>query len=146
MNAEPKSFMMGFRVGQLLQGMRGKVEPVVPAEPVAYLYNGVELPKLPYRDEEYSNTTIVYGTSTTLYFTNYPGTGYDSNLYFSGQNGNAVKAIEYALKNGIWQERERWEGERGIGHRGFIFTSYDLYHPSTGEIVLAATEPVPIYE
>ena len=38
---DPTSLLMGYRVGQMIRGMRLKKEPV------AFLYNGVRLPKLP---------------------------------------------------------------------------------------------------
>jgi hypothetical protein len=140
MTEKMKSFVKG-----VLLGLCG--HPLPQGEPVAYLYNGVRLPAIPERDEEYSWCTIVSGTRITLYLTNYPGTGYSRNLVFKGQDGNVVKILEYRLKDGIWQDPAFSEHtSNAIGHLGFIFTNYNLYHPSTGKLTLPKSDPIPVYE
>ena len=141
MTEKMKSFVKG-----ILLGLFGHPLPQG-KEPVAYLYNGVQLPAIPERDEEYSWCTIVRGTWTILYLTNYPGTGHPGTLVFRGQDGNVVKILEYRLKDGIWQGPTfREHTATSIGHGGFIFTNYDLCHTSTGELILPKSDPVPVYE
>ena len=145
MNTKMRSFLKG-----LALGLAGKPLEFAPGkEPVAYLYNGKRYPPLPtdWDSKLYPCCTITNGTKTRLYLTNYPGTGYGGNFYLKGQGGNLVKVLEYKLVNDRWEDLEINEYTSiSIGCTGIIFTNYDLYHPETGALTFAASEPVPVYE
>jgi hypothetical protein len=142
---DPKSLLMGYRVGQMIRSMRSKKEPV------AYLYgeDKVRLPAVPEHDEEYSYYTIFRSPSIiNLYLTNYPGIGelggISDRLDFKGKD---LKTLSYRLIDGVWQDPTFGEPDSiSIGHRGFIFTNYPLYDSYTGDLILPKSEPIPVYE
>lgn len=138
MTDKMKSFVKG-----ILLGMVGKPLPISQGkEPIAYLYNGVRLPKLPEWDRGvYPYAVIDVVNSTTCL-----------NLYalLPTVNGNQYvfadkcAVIYYTLKGDTWE----YFDSLTISQASFddmIWASHDIIN-ADGTTYLAASEPTPVYE
>ena len=130
-----KSWLIGFDLG-----IAGKSLPLrrkrQEREPVAYLYNGVRLPKLPEWDREmYPYAYITQNLSGTVYKfvakTTKPEASTDGKITLSG--------LTFAVVDGAWAE------VYSQGIRKVIWTNNDLYHED-GTLYLDASDPIPVYE
>ena len=125
--------------------------------PVAYSYNGVVLPGLPPEILKYkylkivgltvgSPTLIVTGTDTepsTIRKTPVIGDAYDVNGSESGTYQSA--ACYTTTEPDVWYVSEAAEGENMVSLGRFVWANYDVY-TSDGELFLAASDPIPVYE
>ena len=147
---DPTSMLMGWLVGRAIAGQRGK--KAEPSEPIAYLYNGVQLPKLPEWDKEkYPYAYITASTSPRrliLTATNKKVMRTNGTCSVTATNPYDSYAV-YELTDGEWVS--------GTYNGSFIavWCSEDLYYSSVlsddtdsdlaGTLYLAASEPVPVY-
>jgi hypothetical protein len=154
---DPTSMLMGYRVGQMIRGMRVKKEPV------AYLYGhvakegetpthtidgvgyvGAVLPKLPdYDAEEYDKAFVSY-------IGNYNAAGDDLYQLFVS-NKSASTSNSYLQVTGHlygYSETDGWFYDKAlsdyIAHRYFVWSNVDLV--VKGTVTLAASDPIPVYE
>lgn len=142
-----EEWLHSFKTGLAL-GLCGKALPWK-AEPVAWLYNGVRLPKLPEWDKEtypyaYVGITTYQGIEEyRAYFAKEKHTKSSSAMGFITED-----VIRYRLIDGQWVEH-------GPGISAIIasplWSNVDIYYNSSveevgGTLYLAASEPVPVYE
>ena len=141
-----QSFLSG-----LALGLAGK--PLALArEPVAYLYNGVRLPKLPEWDREmYPYATILYFLVTPQFWVSTMPleVEYNGNIYnpCASAGTSALQFCTYT-GNDTWEsfdvaeypERTVWDGA------GIQWANYDVINSTDKSVFLEASEPVPVYE
>jgi hypothetical protein len=144
---DPDALLQGHLVGCRLRAMRGKKKPV------AFLYNGVRLPKLPETDLPYA----------AMYFAS-DRTGYhvclSSSPWEYSATGDIFRSQVYPVSGSWWKcggdfsTWERYGGFNntnigaanfgGLGADAWYWTNADI--PTTdGSPFLAASEPVPVY-
>lgn len=142
MNSKMRSSVMGLILGQFSSPL-----PISQKEPVAYLYNGVRLPKLPEWDKTgypyaYVGTTTYEGVEEyRAYFTKEIHTMSASLMLFIDS------ARRYRLIDGQW-----------VKHGAAIppvitspiWSNVNLYYDSSveevgGTLYLAASDPIPVY-
>ena len=133
------AFTKGYHVGAALRRKR--------VLPVAYLYNGVRLPKLPEWDKE----TYPYS------FINYGGWLYPNSLelYVCKEftfDGSEVHYTAESLRTPLTEYSEdfAWgdfspSSGGDVARNWLLWTNTDLVE-SDGTVYLAATDPVPVYE
>ena len=146
------SFQLGIAVGLGLKGFgymhEGKQEPI------AYLYNGVRLPKLPEWDREAYPFAVIGDHGL-----NYPSALYvlSADAYYK-LNGNqlwlfASAGLQWEADDGKWSASGENAGDTInvlINSTSFastyelIWTNFDAEY--NGTLYLSASEPVPIYE
>lgn len=158
---DPFWMTMGWMVGRMIAGMRGK------REPVAYLYNGVRLPKLP----EWDKTVYPYAVISLFendyhkgYIMDISATHYVAAEVYPGHVGNSLTittpAMCYSLQDsggenttspdGAWVLTSDLSGEtenyfRSGKYYSLFWANYDV-SGSDGTVYLAASDPVPVYE
>ena len=142
-----------------------------PREPIAYLYNGIRLPALPEWDRgvypyaAINDYTNGYGKRyVTLYvFTEQYTISADSDSYAHSNFMKPLCSFSYDSENDQWGELDNWDDSHpnnsgvqcDVGD--VIWTNFDWtvgwvnpYQTITkykvGDIVLAASDPVPVYE
>ena len=130
------AFTKGYHVGAALRRKRRL--------PVAYLYNGVRLPKLPQWDRvaliryDYVNYHLYIGSHYVYRI--------DDGSYEYGVPAGSMK---YRLVNGEWVEHETFTADCWIGDVGSNFynkwTNTDVLYDD-GTVGFAASDPVPVYE
>lgn len=143
MNSKMRSSVMG-----LILSLFSSPLPEVQKEPVAYLYNGVRLPKLPEWDRgkypySYVGTVMYKGIEEyRAYFAKEIHTKYASAMSFLDA------ALRYRLIDGQWVEH-------GAGIPPFItsplWSNVNIYYDSSveevgGTLYLSASDPIPVYE
>ena len=142
-----KSQTLGYLVGKQIAGMRR-----VTTEPVAYLYNGVRLPKLPEFGAEYPNKVVSVHTAddgNTYYrcvglpMKKQVIVNSDGEPMFNGLSGSTVFP-GYKFDGTEWVDNK-------ILFVYPIWADYDIYYASNagdlaGTLYLAASEPIPVYE
>lgn len=157
MNEKMRSCVMGLLLGQFSSPL-----PMAQKEPVAYLYNGVRLPKLPEWDrEKYPFVVVMQEVSSSIYFAQ----AIAAPLYTEETVSLAGKSLfqlaydqSYLLKSAIqetgtwgdWYEvpkayfQGRLEND-GATENVLVWTNHDILNQD-GTVYLAASEPVPVYE
>lgn len=154
MKYDKRSFLAGLTVGMQLKGW-ASVGGIGGKEPVAYLYNGVRLPKLPEWDKEkYPYIVIdnsyyigeVRPSACELYALREmptllnPGYGDIDGFLFDKFADHVYCRIE----NDVWGAfKTSGMDETTMFH--IIWTNFDLYYED-GTLHMAASEPVPVYE
>lgn len=154
-----------FKIGLSL-GLCGKALPWK-AEPVAWLYNGVRLPKLPEWDKEtypYAFMTVMATSSNTsayLYCSPVPIYKNDNGGLISSlitkQDGTVICYTCSLLSDGtVFEDWTRYEnGDKSVvSDASFIvintalikWSNYDMLNYSDDSVYLAASEPVPVYD
>lgn len=139
------SMLMGRLVGRAIAGQRGK--KAEPSELIAYLYNGVQLPKLPEWDKEtypyaYISREVEWvGDShyRVLYMTRNPLT-INENEEVQMPDGNATCLI-YAPYTTWGAVNESTWSTNGFAP---VWTNTDILYED-GSVAIAASEPVPVY-
>ena len=107
-------------------------------EPIAYSYNGVILPKLPEWDREkypYAVIGLLDGVYHLTYHYRTFAVYDDGTYYIPGSGTNA-----YALTDGEWVFTNLW-----LKRLTAVWANYDM-QTDGGTLVLAASEPTPVYE
>ena len=143
MNSKMRSSVMGLILGQFSSPL-----PEVQKEPVAYLYNGVELPALPERDKQtYPYAYIVHGDSTyKIRFCSVPLVAVNLAQILSNTSSyHGEYEINYKLENG-----ERVD-ETYAGGCWAVWSNTDIYYKDSlsdvgGTLAMVASEPIPVYE
>lgn len=137
MNGKMKSCVKG-----LMMGCCGTPRPLSTAkkEPVAWLYNGVRLPKLPEWDKEtYPYAVLVEHNSATPYWLAVSTTAFVNNLGLCQVKGDCRV---FPFKNDVWGEIETFSG---LSIPLPFWTNTDFLNRD-GTLYLAASEPIPVYE
>lgn len=149
---DPTSWRTGFELG-----LAGFSFPYSKPrrKPTAYLYNGIRLPALPEWDrEKYPYAAIgkwldVY----QLYLSTVPLTYRNAvpNIWYfdATENGEAL-VYQTTTDTMIWEEQTRKEFTAGQAVYVTVgephWADYDIYHYTSGNVALAASDPVPVYE
>lgn len=142
-----KSFQMG-----LAMGLSGKPLPLAKKEPIAYLYNGVRLPKLPEWDrEKYPYAVITYMAITAQYklsvfsecehYKNSAG-----KLLVGSQSASQEELSGYyaaSLSDTEWHYADT--PTRSAFANDVKWANFDIQNED-GSIRLPASEPIPVYE
>lgn len=142
------SMTLGWLVGRQIAGQRSKQKT-----PIAYLYNGVQLPALPELDGlGYLFIDNVGGGSYDLYLTpklpvvKQLPTGYGDNTgdWLCNVMGGQIWCYKPDL--GAWAFKMNLEtDEVGIWSFGQgLWSSHDVYNED-GSLYLAASDPIPVY-
>lgn len=140
--AEPETPKWTFNLRDFLSGMASAAASrgVLRRTPIAYLYNGVQLPGLPETDLPYAH--ILYNSVDDVYV-----------LYADEEESVAMATPAYVLGGGslVWKLINGvWEVYDTTISGTAIWANYDICfapsHENAGEIALAASEPIPIYE
>ena len=138
-----------YAAGYLLS-LAGKPLPLsTKREPVAYLYNGVRLPKLPEWDRErYPFALWVESTKSTTYglyvFPSVPIMLSNGNLRVSAEG---FVSPYYVFANGAWKEPREYTSNDGTARftNNIFWVSHDLLNED-GSVYLQGTAPIPVYE
>lgn len=164
MNSKMRSSVMGLILGQFSSPL-----PMAQKEPVAYLYNGVRLPKLPEWDRGvypyavivHYNYSLMHKHVYVLYlmkdinirkvFESAPGFPFEYMFYQAGDIEYSVEIIKdkYATE---WGEPTELEESKRFSIGDIMWTNSDIvlaFDTGTGDagtLYLAASEPVPVYE
>lgn len=148
----PSAMLLGFQVGQAIRRMRGK------REPVAYLYNGVELPDINtvWTDElkaEYPYGYIFGGfwVGSTWQFACTTAPVYIDGEYFRASANLSKKQWTYQYYEGY---PDTWyvQGSSDVVKDDTMgrasadkWSNYDIFD-TNGSLALAASDPIPVYE
>ena len=136
MNGKMRSSVMGLILGQFSSPL-----PEVQKEPVAYLYNGVRLPKLPEWDKETYPYAYILDAESVYYLSLRDS----QKTVITG--GNVVDySDKHQAVNGEWVLSDE---SQNVGK--VIWANYDVYYSDSAEEVggtlyLAASDPIPAYE
>ena len=110
-------------------------------EPVAYLYNGVRLGKLPVVEGyPYAVISTLFGRKALLLAQQAPY--FDSSTSKVRIPGNSILYGYFGIS---WD----YNGEatsRAFDGDSLIWTSHDILNDTDGSVFLKATAPVPVYE
>lgn len=142
---EPETWVFdlhSFKVGLSL-GLSGKPLPLANKEPIAYLYNGVQLPDINevWTDKETNQfASIFYYEPQESYCV-----VFDGDRRSVSENGfvTFVYSKFYRFTDGVW----KFVGASVVGGH-LIWANYDVYHYESagGGLYLATSEPIPVYE
>ena len=149
MNAKMRGFVNG-----ILLGVVGKPFPITQGEkePVAYLYNGVQLPPLPEWDKETYPYAAMFRNMDTygVYcFSKQPFT-YSVNrygvitIYHGTTSDTPAPYLSVEYDDGHWVTNSK----TGASNRSlslYIWANYDILNED-GSVYLKASEPIPVYE
>ena len=164
MNEKMRSCVMGLILGQFSSPL-----PMAQKEPVAYLYNGVRLPKLPEWDrEKYPYAVILQRTNQITYGSEFVLLASPSPItYTPAIVGNALSFeriifhAEHAIRFDIidasteclWTQGGSVDGVYVISNGGgtvhhykVLWASHDVLYTDSTEVYLASSEPIPVYE
>lgn len=136
-----------FPLRQFILGLLSELTAGSAKEPIAYLYNGVRLPKLPEWDRGvYPYAVIVVlsnGTYRLLCTAEQVTHVYSEFILISNTTANYT-FISYDLVDGEWEQVNKGAMVPAI------WTNHNLYYHETeeeaGELYMAASEPIPVYE
>ena len=148
---DPLSLVMGYRVGCAIRANRGKKTPV------AYLFNGVELPALPERDEktyccafmlDYTDAIYLFFASYNLWAESvYNGT----KVSLAANNSGTMMKYQYMTESDKWEYVTSGDS---VANAAFtveseprekcIWNSADILN-SDGSVYLSASDPIPVY-
>ena len=138
-----------------LSGMKPPVSIVQQLEPVAYLYNGVQLPKLPQWDKTQYPYAYIYQKGTfSIYGDNYVLALTSLPLVRSGLNvkNEDTAMLKYTYIIDQSEDVEWVDNGASIGSANLaqsianpIWANYDIMRDDDS-VYLAASEPVPVYE
>lgn len=137
-------------LGAFLLGQQLRRNLAAVREPVAYLYNGVRLPKLPEWDKEAYPYAVIYKNNLGKYkllcsanriIESIDGTG-QATGYFQIPDGDWLRT---GYSDGIWGDFAQHSGQELLTLYTLIWTNTDI-HYADGTVYLAYSEPVPVYE
>lgn len=145
---DPTAMLLGWLIGKRIAGQRGNEKK----EPVAYLYNGVRLPDINkvWTDKETYPYVAIGGSSSGSYnlmaFSELPR--HKSPEGFYREDGEKLHYCSWSrpvnFSNWIQPSVNPWENlTTGIGT--LKWSNFDVYDQD-GNIKLAASDPVPVYE
>lgn len=151
MTDKMKSFLKGLIFGLVGTGR------LIGKDPVAYLYNGVQLPALPEWDRGAYPYAYMHGwggsieNGNNLWFyayTDYPleRTELVAGAVFQVPLIPNLHRVGSYLSDGVWSEMAESISEEGTGAAGYVFWSnFDILNDAD-EVIQPASEPVPVYE
>ena len=137
-----KSFLIGYALG-----LSGKPLPLSGGEPVAYLYNGVRLPKLPEWDKEAYPYAGIFSMSVGFMFRALSPTAY----YFQNGDEWTLGSFDGNLSSTKYNDKDNWgrlshdTSYGGLPAPVLIWTNFDFMNED-GSVYLAASEPIPVYD
>ena len=147
MNEKMRSCVMGLILGQFSSPL-----PRAQKEPVAYLYNGVRLPKLPEWDrEKYPYAYIWFGsTLKRLYVLSEAShmtmTDSGGNACIGAEAGTTYMVANTYVGNATWGSFTSYtEEEPKVLSSSVGWANYDIRN-ADGTLYLSASEPIPVYE
>lgn len=154
MNAKMRSFVDG-----ILLSLPGIPMPfAVSKEPVAYLYNGVQLPGLPEWDkDEYPYAVISYDDDNTYPY-GFTAHNFESYVGVTDSGTTMLKtrssgrAITYRFIGGTWGYYAEFGGSPNSAYKGnvmyasrIIWSNYDILNED-GSLYFAGSTPIPVYD
>lgn len=150
MTDKMKSFVKGILLGLVSRAEMPK------GEPVAYLYNGVRLPKLPEWDKsKYPYACIKYcdpavsGGDEVYHYELFAFTKkvQIANYAFAPQGEYGASSWKYFPENtpAQWEFSLSSDAARWTRHTDVLWTNFELLR-TDGTLYLAASEPTPVYE
>lgn len=148
---EPPAFDLTAWLTGYALGLCGKPLPMSQKEPVAYLYNGVRLPKLPEWDRETYPYVAMLNQVYRVVFIAYSDPMHLVLTSSSGGMSVGVKAGETFLQIVYWTSNDTIPDfeEKSLTYDYLLGTpdwaNYDVQN-ADGTVYLAASEPVPVYE
>lgn len=140
-----KSKALGYLVGRQIAGMRRVIK-----EPVAWLYNGVRLPKLPECDREmypYALISDRYSLEPTVIMTSMPFSEPHENFFGAYVAAPECLYTRYVLDNGKWVllNEPTILTSASENYTDLVWSNYDI--PGLdGSVYLAGSDPIPVYE
>jgi hypothetical protein len=155
-----KAFQTGYGLG--LSGSPFPYEER--QEPVAYLYNEIELPTLipeltPEQAQEYPYIMMYKSSSNfaTVWFTKRPAVCYPSGTDYSVGflKDETFLSMSYCYAGTIitpmgWGSLSEYDytydSDSRPVHLNTFWANYDIYYDGTSTVYLATTDPVPVYE
>ena len=158
-NLDPISMTMGWLVGRRIAGQRGKKQK----EPIAYLYNGVRLPKLPEWDKEtypYAvigymvNLKVAYLFCGEVEFKISVGTlGSPDTVFLHPTATTTILIYSYEHGQSGWTEIPPLKSEyaeyevvwSATPNNYFAWANHDVLNEDN-TVYLIASEPIPVYE
>lgn len=143
-----ETWLRSFQAGLAL-GLTGKPLPIK-KEPVAYLYNGVRLPKLPELDRETYPYAYIHklGTAYQLFVFSQAAhydPSYTEYLMFDDGVTGSYLLYECADNSASWEFILDDTDVACLVYTSVFWTNTDVLDTSGG-VYLAASEPVPVYE
>ena len=132
--------VQAFLLGNLLR--RG----LVSRTPIAYLYNGVQLPGLPEWDKTvYPYAVIVYNTASEAYFLHVCANPATITTFISTITLPGPRQY-YQLTSGAWELVDTLTGDGAFGKSAYTWSNHDILDDANGAVVLSGSEPVPVCE
>lgn len=134
-----------YAAGYLLN-LAGKPLPLsTKREPVAYLYNGVRLPKLPEWDREMYPYASITRSGEKYFFRAYgePLMTKEDSPYLEFEDGEAIVVI-YELQDDLWFFHGESSSTGGM-RQPLVWTGFDVLNED-GSVYFAASDPNPVYE
>lgn len=125
--------------------------------PIAYLYNGVELPALPDWDEEaypyaYIRKGLGISAGTSFYVSPMPWRYYneegslaDGFGYVDLPDGESISYYSSTLKEGQWGDFQRLLMSNISGVSDIIWSNKPIYNKADGTLYMNGSDPVPVY-
>ena len=155
---DPISLTLGWLVGRRIAGQRGKkIEvPEDDKTPIAYLYNGVQLPKLPEWDRgKYPYATIQSDSGNLNHIYLYVESEYMTIRVIDGAARIGYDKVRdymywyYQQISGEWEFQNEHTNMEAIDWwcdaTDLIWANHDILN-ADGSVYLAASDPVPVYE
>ena len=143
---------MAFNLQDLLSGMASAAASrgILPRVPIAYLYNGVQLPGLPVVE---GKTKAYLYKATAIGITRYHIVLISEPYYAISSNGSYSIGhrpgdVEYLAKESAleWNQSVIWEANGlDVATDNVLWANFDILNENGG-IVLAKSDPVPVYE
>lgn len=144
MSLSPDQKLAAYFLGRRIAGQRRKQDRV----PVAYLYNGVRLPPLPEWDmEKYPYADIYYSENEYgNYVLRFKSKPFEKMIGFDALKFDDAATAYYRAENDKWVYNSGSESSRGMTfYTDFVWTNTDLIL-SDGTVIMAASEPIPVYK
>ena len=150
------NWLGSFKLG-LSTGLCGKPLPIKKPGPVAYLYNGLRLPKLPeYCRDSFPYVAIIVIERTgsiSLRATKEPLKIRRDTTGGIGATIYPPYRISSLLETGEWSKGLEQETEGSVDYRYFHWSNHDILYDDdyfdadkAGTTFLEATDPIPVYE
>lgn len=151
MNDKMRKFVRGLMVSTVSKGVLPKKR-----EPVAYLYNGVRLPKLPEWDRAVYPYAVIYGFGSQFRFLFDVCSERPVRYFNSGTNGysvgcpNGCQSLYFGTESSLWNNGQPYMQNDHYSRywnstNGPVWANFDILNED-GTVALATSEPIPVYE
>lgn len=142
------SMTLGWLVGRQIAGQRKAVEK----QPIAYLFNGVQLPPLPDWDKETYPYAVIHsavsGGGYYLYLhSDTPSVHVESSageLWYGTPNATTISMHVYPSFETEWKYQLTYGGASAM-LKQVVWANHDILN-SDGSVYLSASDPIPVYE